>query len=709
MTRPLCAAVCAWAAAVVLSSCGGGGSGGCPALDFNCIGNPAAAPTVVSLAPASVVAGSTGFVLTATGANFDASSVVNLSGNSASQALPTVFVNATTVTATVPASAIVATGNYQVTVTNSSSLTSAALAFPVVSELDFALLATPDLVVLRDGSATPVPVAIRSLTTFAGTVDLTIAGLPEGVTASFAPASIAIAAGTTLTTTLTLTASSTAATTSPSTLLQIVGSAAGLVRSAQLQIEIFGALNSDIGIVDVISRIDPHHIEDLDVYANGLSDDVSLSEDGRYAAFSASATNLIDPPTRNGNEVFVHDPFPERECGFTLCSGTTWLASAAATSSVEGNNVSKGPTAISADGRFIAFESDATDLVAGVVANFTQQYVRDTCTGAPAGCVPTTTMVSLTSAGGEPNGVSKGIAMSRDGRYLAFVSLGMNLVATIPVSGQVYLRDTCRTTTVRAVPGCTPVTVLVSADARGNPGESGWPADRWLSVSANGRFVAFSSQASNFRGGSPQHTPQDYIRDTCINTAGCEPSLAIVSVDDAGNPAAAGDATRHPAMSADGRFVAFTSASALTSGSSSPFSNVFVRDTCRSESGLVAGCAPSTVAVSLAADGSAANGDSNITPRSISTNGRYVAFVSLATNLVAGVGRQFGLYVRDTCAGPVAGCVPLTRLISVENGAFVPARFDSASISGDGAFAAYVVYANSGPKSDQAALVRTGF
>lgn len=699
----------AWTAALVLSSCGGG-SGSCPALDFSCVDTPAALPTVSSLVPNSVLAGSPDFVLTVTGANFQADAVVGLSGNSSSQSLSTVFVNGTTVTATVPASAIVRTGDYQVTVSNSPSSVSRAVSFPVVGQFDFALSATPSSVTLRAGRAVSVSVAIRSLTSFTGNVDLAIAGLPAGVTATFAPASIAIGAGMTATTTLTLRAARTAGVTSPPLALRINGSSSGLVRSAQLQLEVFLAYSADIGIIDVISRIDPHRIEDQNVFANGVSDDISLNDDGRFAAFSAAATNLVNPPTRNSNEVFIHDLFASNSCGAFLCQGTTRLVSTVTDSSAEGNDTSKGPTAISADGRFVAFESHATNLQAGAAATFSQQYVRDTCAGAPAGCGRTTAMVSLTKSGGEPNGDSRGIAMSRDGRYFAFISQGTNLVPGISVPGQVYLRDTCRTTTLRAVPGCTPVTLLVSADDQGNPGETGWPAERWLSVSDNGRFVTFSSQASNFPGVSARHIPQDFVRDTCINTPACQPSLTIVSVDGAGNPAPGGEEARRPAMSANGRFVAFASRNALGPGSSSQFSNIFLRDTCRSEAGPVAGCTPSTTAVSVGANGATPNGDSSISPRSISANGRYVAFVSLARNLSAGADSQFGMYVRDTCAGPVAGCLPSTRLVSVDRDrAFVPARFGSASISGDGAFAAYVVFANSGPKSDQAVLALTGF
>ena len=684
MTRHLRKACGAWLAALVLSSCGGGAT---PQLDSS------GPPVIESLAPDSILAGSPSFTLTVVGANFDVRSVVNLSGNSASQALPTIFVNATTLTVTVPAAAIVGAANYQVTVDNGSQV-SAPSVFPVVAQHDFIVSATPGSITIRPGNTATVSVAVRPLAGFAGTVDLSIAGLPAGVTASFSPASIAVSGSTTVT----LTVATTAAPTGTPVALRVDGSAGALVRSAAIVLDVASPVG--VGIVNVISR------SDSGILANDVSDDISLSNNGRFAAFSSKANNLVAPANRHAPEIFVHD-----DCvGAAGCSATTRLASAVTATTAEGDNSSQGPTAISADGRFVAFVSDAHNLGAGAAAQFQQAYVRDTCTGAPAGCVPATTMVSLTSAGSEPSGDSDGVAMSRDGRYFAFRSIGKDVVPGITVpfaQSQIYLRDTCRTTS-GAVAACTPATLLVSVNSDGNPGEAS--SERWLSVSANGRFVAFASQASNLPGGSSHRTPQDYVRDTCINVAGCRPSTIIVSVDTAGNPAPSGDLNQHPAMSADGRFVAFASRSPLAPASSSSVGNIFLRDTCGGEAGTVVGCTPSTVTVSVALDGLAADGDSAVSPRSISADGRYVLFVSLATNLGDVVRAQFGVYVRDTCAGVVADCTPFTRLISVDRGgAFVPARFDGAAISADGRYGAFVVFALSGPNSDQAVLALTGF
>ena len=689
MTGHLRRACCTWATVVLLSSCGGGVA---VRLDSGGL----ALPTISSLAPDSIIAGSPSFTLTITGANFDSRSVVNLSGNSASRSLPAILVSGTTLTVTVPAAAIVGAGDYQVTVDNAPDQVSAPSVFPVVAQRDFIVSTTPGSITIRPGNAATASVAVRPLAGFAGTVDLSIAGLPAGVTASFSPTSIAVSGSATVT----LNAATTAASTGTPVALRVDGSAGALVRSAPLLLNVVSPVGA--GIVDVLSR------SDLGVLANGLNDDISLSNDGRFAAFGSQATNLVAPPTRHAKEVFAHD-----DCvGAAACEATTRLASAITASSAEGDNSSQGPTAISADGRFVAFESDAHNLGAGAAAMFAQSYVRDTCAGATAGCVPATTMISLTSDGREPNGFSKGIAMSGDGRYFAFVSVANDIAPgiTVPFARtQVYLRDTCRTTS-GVVAACTPTTLLVSADNEGNPGDA--DSERWLSVSANGRFVAFASQARNFPGASSSSllTPQDYVRDTCNNVPGCRPSTIIVSVDSAGNPAPRGDLNEHLAMSADGRFVTFASTSPLAPASSSSVSNIFLRDTCGGEAGPIVGCTPSTVTVSVTPNGSAANGDSAVSPRSISANGRYVLFVSLATNLVDGVRAQFGVYVRDTCAGVVADCTPFTRLISVDRGgAFVPARFDGAAISADGRYGAYVVFANSGPYSDQAVLALTGF
>lgn len=139
-----------------------------------------------------------------------------------------------------------------------------------------------------------------------------------------------------------------------------------------------------------------------------------------------------------------------------------------------------------------------------------------------------------------------------------------------------------------------------------------------------------------------------------------------------------------PSLSADGRFVAFT---ATQDG----IAQTFVRDTCLSAD---SSCRPATSLSSMAEDGSVGNADSSAP--SISSDGRYVAFSSAATNLLAGVpvGRQ--IYLRDTCAGVPSGCSPSTQLVSRDDaGQLSGADNILPSISSSGRFIAFLSVAYS--------------
>lgn len=157
-----------------------------------------------------------------------------------------------------------------------------------------------------------------------------------------------------------------------------------------------------------------------------------------------------------------------------------------------------------------------------------------------------------------------------------------------------------------------------------------------------------------------------------------------------------------PAVSADGRFVAYTA----TQGS---HSEIFLRDTC---AGAPSGCQAQSSLVSVGADGSPANDDSH--SPSMSADGRYVAFSSVASNLSSGAaggssavsapaaGRQ--IYLRDTCVGAAAGCEPSTELISVDSaGQLSGLESVLPSVSASGRFVAFVAVARSKAAAPSAA------
>jgi hypothetical protein len=168
---------------------------------------------------------------------------------------------------------------------------------------------------------------------------------------------------------------------------------------------------------------------------------------------------------------------------------------------------------------------------------------------------------------------------------------------------------------------------------------------------------------------------------------GTSNGLAFTITDPGANNANANAAIvqeETPAISADGRYVAYTA-------SQNGHAQIFARDTCQ---GADASCQPSTVLISAAMDGTAATDDSHFP--SMSSDGRYVAFSSAAANLVSQLttGRQ--VYLRDTCFGVTASCTPSTQLISTDpNGTLVGTEAIKPSVSSSGRFVAFLAMTQS--------------
>jgi len=194
--------------------------------------------------------------------------------------------------------------------------------------------------------------------------------------------------------------------------------------------------------------------------------------------------------------------------------------------------------------------------------------------------------------------------------------------------------------------------------------------------------------SGNGGGGTSQASPAFTIAATACPAASARAAAAVQTV---------GEET--PAVSTEGRFVAYTA-------SQDGHAQVFVRDTCQAATGA---CQARTLLVSAAADGTAANDDSQ--SPSMSADGRYVAFSSAATNLQseAPAGRQ--VYLRDTCLGAAASCTPSTQLISTDTqGALVGTEAILPSVSASGRFVAFVaVTANkSSTTANSAPAVNSG-
>ena len=345
-------------------------------------------------------------------------------------------------------------------------------------------------------------------------------------------------------------------------------------------------------------------------------------------------------------------------------------------------------SSISATGRYVAFQSDATNLGAGVAGSWAQIYERDTCIGAPSGCVPTTIPISVTYDGSAPNQNSRTSSISGDGRYIAYDTSASNILAVDdPICSTqecVFLRDTC----IGAPTGCTPSTTLISIDTNGNQANGANP-----DLSPDGRYLTYASSTANVAENNPANIVNIFLHDTCNGaSAGCTSQTILNS--QSSNGVIGNERSDPSVVNTGGRYVAFQSFSTnLIPNDTDGWSDIFVRDTCI---GAPSGCTPNTTIESLSLNGAYGNDglDGEVVP-SISSDGRYVAFASDSTNMVTQDVTIGAIYERDTCIGAAAGCVPTTSLVTIGNDGSLPdGGTNNQSMSADGRFIAFASLSN---------------
>lgn len=273
------------------------------------------------------------------------------------------------------------------------------------------------------------------------------------------------------------------------------------------------------------------------IAGNDHSAQPAISADGRYVAFTSSANNLVHDDNNDYTDIFVHD----RQTGQTNHVSVD-------SNQVAGNNFSSQP-ALSVDGRYVVFTSDASNLVNHDTNGHADVFVHDRQTGQ-------TQRVSVASDGTEGNDSSLQPAISADGRYVCFESYATNLLSTPALPHEVYVYD-LQTGQVRHV----------SVASNGTAGN--WAAGS-CSLSANGRYVAFASFSTNLVSDDTNHAYDIFVYDQQTRQTR---RVSVASDGTEGN-----DFSQWPSISADGRFVTFTSyASNLVEDDTNDELDIFVK------------------------------------------------------------------------------------------------------------------------------------
>lgn len=321
-----------------------------------------------------------------------------------------------------------------------------------------------------------------------------------------------------------------------------------------------------------------------------------VSPDGRHVAYSSNALNLVLGASTPQPQVIRHD---RQTCRNIRVSESP--------AGEPANQPAIAPV-MSVDGNVVAFTSKATNLVTGLEASRDHVYVSDLTAGR-------LDLVSRSNAGEPGNGLSDGPVMSGDGRWIAFHSLATNLIAD-DANGvlDVFIHDR--------------ETGSVTLASRNALGEVGNGLSRRPAFSADGRFLAFESTASNLDPRATGAQIQIFLldRDADGNGHFDEPggtTLQAISVTAGGQPG--NGHSQIASVSGDGRFVSYgSSASNLVTGDSNGFADIFLYDR----------QAGTTTRESLGPGGAQLNGTS-YPPASLSHDGRFLSFHSAAPGLVA--------------------------------------------------------------------------
>jgi len=362
----------------------------------------------------------------------------------------------------------------------------------------------------------------------------------------------------------------------------------------------------------------------------------TISADGRWIAYE-SFKDFLPGDFDDHIDILLRDRL----------TGSVRIVSVS--SSGDGGGLNALSPSMSADGRFIAFQGLSPDLTPGDANGQHDIFLHDAWQA-------TTTLISSTPSGVSGDGASTSPRISADGQWIVFTSEASNLVAG-DVNGvaDVFVRNVA-----------SGVTQLVSVSSSGALADA---ACTEPAISADARFVVFTSSATTLTPGA-NNLARIYLRDLELGVT------EIVSLNNAGLSANLG--SMRPRISADGRFVTFTSfATNLDPNDTDNSSDVFLRDRAASTTELVSRTSQAAQSFSMFSYG----------PSDVSADGRYVVFVSLASDLGIPLGGSPDrLYVYDRLAST-------TIPASLSTSGLIASSITASALTPDGR---YLVFSNFG-------------
>ncbi len=481
------------------------------------------APTIASLLPVNVTAGTSGLNLVVTGTNFLPCSVVEWNG----APLATTFIPSSgQLTASVSAADILNVGTAQISVSNPTSGggggVSANVAFPIVAPTVTALsadisTATPpnnapscgysgmNLTVTGTNFVNGLVVNWNGsprATTYVSPTQL-VAAISPADTAFPGPAAVTVSSPTITSNALTFTLNAPASGTLQA---PVINSLTPSKTTAGNPAFLLGASGTGWAPCTVIEW-NGESLTTLFVGATGATAPISAAD---IAAPGQAAVIAVNPTATGGASNPV--PFPI----FATSGQASGSASAAGSLATPYQ---------SADGRYVVFVLASTDGKTEVPGTTENVFLQDTCTGVASGCTPSTILVSAGTGSTAANASSFSPSISVDGRYVGFLSYATNLIANDTNTqgfADVFLWDSCAG--VPSGTSCTPSMKIVSI-ASGASGVQANGGSTSAAVNSDGRYVTFRSAATNLDPSSTAATGL-FLRDTCNGVSGCTPSTA---------------------------------------------------------------------------------------------------------------------------------------------------------------------------------------